>query len=197
MIQGEQGGYCRQCGAATALEVPAGDTRSRPTCGGCGAIEYDNPKIVVACVLYEGDRILWIRRRTAPYAGCWTLPSGFVECGETVAEAACREVFEETHLRIQPDQVRLYGVLNLPDIDEVYISFTTPLPNHDYAPSDEAAEVRMITRAEVASLELGYPPPTFALLMEAYDAIARDELHQTRGRMWEIRGRDPLADGAR
>lgn len=177
------------------MALPAGDTRLRPSCSRCGAIAYDNPKIVVACVLHEGDRILWMRRRTAPYAGCWTLPSGFVECGETIPEAACREVLEETHLRVRPEQLTLYGVLSLPDIDEVYISLTAPLPNHEYAPSAEAAEVRLATREEVASLELGYPAPTFELVMGAYDAIARDELGRTRNRMWEIRGRDPLADG--
>jgi ADP-ribose/FAD diphosphatase len=190
-----RGGYCRQCGAPTEPAVPVGDTRVRAGCGRCGGVAYDNPKIVVACVLFEGDRILWIRRRTPPYVGCWTLPSGFAECGETVREAACRELFEETHLRLQPEDLTLYGVLSLPDIDEVYISLTAPLPNHDYAPSAEASEVRLMGRDEVCSLELGYPAPTLELVMGAYDRIAQGELDRTQGRLWDIRGRDPLADG--
>lgn len=189
------GGYCRRCGALTELAVPEGDNRLRPVCGSCGAIAYDNPKIVVACMLYEGDRILWIRRRTAPYTGCWTLPSGFAECGETIREAVCRELLEETHLPLAPEDLTLYGVLSLPDIDEVYISHTAPLPNHDFGPSAEASDVRMFARDEIASLDLGYPAPTLELVMGVYDRIAHGELDRTQGRLWDIRGRDPMADG--
>ena len=178
----------------TSLLVPPGDSRPRPTCHDCGAIAYVNPKIVVAALLYEGDRVLWMRRATPPYAGCWTVPAGFAECGETMPEAASREIREETGLTIEPSGWTLYGVLSLPDIDEVYISLSAPLPGHNYAPSSEAVELRMFARDEIADLVLGYPPPTYELLMGAYDALAREELHIARGRMWEIRGRDPAAD---
>lgn len=151
---------------------------------------------MVAALLYEDDHLLWMRRATPPYAGRWTLPAGFAECGESVPEAATREVHEETGLEVEPSHWTLYGVLSLPDINEVYIPLTAPLPGHGYAPTDEATELRMFSREEIAALELGYPDPTYTLVVEAYDAIARDELRRTHGRLWEIRGRDPAAEPA-
>lgn len=159
-------------------------------CDHCGAVEYDNPKVVVSCALYEGDQILWVRRSTPPYAGCWTIPAGFLENGETVEEAASREVREETRLCVDPHDLELYGVMSLPDLNQVYISSAGPLPSHDYGPTVEASEVRLLTRAELDSVELGYPPATRKLLLRVYDRLALGEMH-VAGRFWEMRGRDP------
>jgi ADP-ribose pyrophosphatase YjhB (NUDIX family) len=165
-------------------------------CAGCGHIEYDNPKVVVSCPLYEGDRILWVRRRTPPYAGGWAIPAGFLENGETIEEAAAREVHEETRLVVDPRHLSLYGVMSLPDLNQVYISAAGPLPSHDYGPTAEASEVRMFTRAEVESLEIGYPAATLRLLLAVYDSIGRGEQVHMTGRLWEMRGADPAAHQA-
>lgn len=185
--------FCRQCGSPSTLRVPEGDNRARPTCDSCGTVAYDNPKIIVAVVLHEKQHVLWMRRATPPYAGRWTLPAGFVECGETVPEAASREVLEETALRVDPTVWRFYSVLSLPDLNEVYLALSAALPSHDYAPTTEATELRLFSRAQIADLELGYPDPTYPLVMEAYGALERDDLHRTPGHLWEIRGRDPGA----
>ncbi len=185
--------HCRRCGSATTRQIPPGDTLPRATCPRCGAVAYDNPKIVVTCALYEGDRILFVQRAMTPYQGCWTLPSGFVESGETLGEAASREVGEETHLKVRPDRWALYGVLSLPDLDEIYIAVVAPLPGHDYAPSAEASDVRVITREEMAALDLGYPAPTVQLLVWLFEGIARGDLHEPGERLYEMRGRDPAA----
>lgn len=65
-------------------------------------------------ILYEGGVVL-IKRSNSPYKGCYALPGGFVEVGETVEEAAIREAHEETGLNIQ--LVRLVGVYSRPDRD--------------------------------------------------------------------------------
>lgn len=50
-------------------------------------------------VIRDGEgRLLLIRRATEPSKGCWSLPGGRVEPGESAAEAAAREVHEETGL---------------------------------------------------------------------------------------------------
>lgn len=163
-------------------------------CGGCGFVEYDNPKVVVACPIYEGDRVLWVRRATPPYEGSWAIPGGFVECGETLAEAASREVAEETHLQIPPHDWTLCGVLSLPDLNQVYVGLAARLPNHGYGPSAEASDVRMLTRSEALALSIAYPAPTAALFLQVYDAIASEDWGRVSGWVWDIRGRDPLAD---
>src|SRR4029079_18563589 len=62
--------------------------------------EYPRPSLtadVVALLLDEGGlRVLFIRRGNEPFQGEWALPGGFCEPTETVAQAAARELTEET-----------------------------------------------------------------------------------------------------
>src|ERR1700720_2810363 len=78
--------FCLRCGHALASMVPLDDTVSRPCCGACGFILYDNPKLLVACILYSGNKLLWMKRASGPFAHRWAIPGGFVEGGETVVE---------------------------------------------------------------------------------------------------------------
>lgn len=56
------------------------------------------PLIGVSVALWRGEEVLLVRRAAPPLAGAWSLPGGLVEAGETLAEAARRELFEETGL---------------------------------------------------------------------------------------------------
>lgn len=67
------------------------------TCEGCGRRHYDNPVAAVAVFVADDEgRVLLIRRAREPAAGKWAPPGGFVDPGETLEEAAIREVREET-----------------------------------------------------------------------------------------------------
>lgn len=60
---------------------------------------YDHPRPAVtvdAVVLSDDGAILLIKRRSAPFEGRWALPGGFIEIDETLADAAARELAEET-----------------------------------------------------------------------------------------------------
>src|SRR3954468_16058273 len=54
------------------------------------------PVAAVLAVVARDERILLVRRANAPDAGLWGFPGGKIEFGETVAEAALRELLEET-----------------------------------------------------------------------------------------------------
>ncbi|WP_069808315.1 NUDIX hydrolase [Vulcanisaeta thermophila] len=54
---------------------------------------------VGAVVVYEGNRILLIKRGSEPNAGKWSIPGGMVEAGENPEEAVLRELYEETGVR--------------------------------------------------------------------------------------------------
>jgi mutator protein MutT len=56
---------------------------------------------VGAVVVDEAGRVLLIRRGKEPQMGAWSLPGGAVELGETLEQAICREVLEETGLVVR------------------------------------------------------------------------------------------------
>lgn len=186
-------GHCRECGERTARRIPAGDIRPRCTCSRCGAIEYENPKLLVTCALFEDDRILWIRRAAAPYRDRWAIPGGFVECGETPAEAAAREVREETYLRVAPADLSLHSVISLPDLQQIHVAMMAPLPSHGYRPSPEASDVRMFSRGDLRRHWLAYPAEALQLLNQMYDVLSHGEPPRAGAGLWDIRGDDALA----
>ena len=65
--------------------------------------EYPNlPMVGVGAVVVRDERVLLIRRAKAPRESEWSLPGGLQKLGETVFEAARREVMEETGVAIRP-----------------------------------------------------------------------------------------------
>lgn len=54
------------------------------------------PKAAASMAVFRGNQVLLAQRRKPPLAGIWSLPGGHIELGETAAEAAVREVREET-----------------------------------------------------------------------------------------------------
>lgn len=148
--------YCNECGSsALNLRIPAGDNRHRHVCDACGAIHYQNPKIVVGCIPEWEGRILLCRRSIEPRYGYWTLPAGFMETGESAVQAAAREALEEANAVV--DDLILYGLYSLLHISQVYLMFRGRLRQGQASVGAETLEVGLFREEEIPWQELAFP----------------------------------------
>jgi ADP-ribose pyrophosphatase YjhB (NUDIX family) len=163
--------FCSQCGSEKIeLRSPPGDDRQREICGACGNIHYVNPKIVVGSIPVWGEQILLCKRAIQPRYGKWTLPAGFMEENETLAEGARRETLEEAGARITIE--KLYASYSLPEISQVYVLFLAKLDDLNYAPGIESLEVSLFLEHEIPWQELA-----FATIGEALKRYFADRAH--------------------
>jgi ADP-ribose pyrophosphatase YjhB (NUDIX family) len=119
--------YCSECGAAISRQWMPLEGRERNVCQRCGTTHYENPSVIVGCIASWGDKVLLCRRSQEPARGKWALPSGFLECGETLEQGASRETFEETGVNIAPCDFELYCIMSIPAISQVSITFRATL----------------------------------------------------------------------
>jgi ADP-ribose pyrophosphatase YjhB (NUDIX family) len=103
--------------------------------------------MVVGCLPVWQDKVLLCRRAIEPRYGLWTLPAGFMEKGETTAEGAVRETLEEAGARVEIDS--LYTLMNIPDIDQVYLLFRARLLDLDFAAGEESLEVALFAEPDI------------------------------------------------
>ncbi|EFH10636.1 NUDIX domain-containing protein [Pseudoroseomonas cervicalis] len=141
--------------------TPEGEDRERLTCADCGFIAYENPKIVAGAVVVSEGRVLLCRRAIAPRPGFWTLPAGYMELGETVAEAAQREVWEEARARIALEGI--LAVYSIARIGQVQILFRAHLAEPGFAAGPESLEVRLFHWEEIPWDEIAFPSVHWAL----------------------------------
>jgi len=149
--------FCSDCGQPVELRSPSGDSHRRYVCVQCGAVHYMNPRVLLSCIAYQGDRVLAGRRAQAPDAGKWGIPSGFLEQHESLEQAAVRETFEETGVKINPARLELYSIFSLPAISQVYVVFRTELEETpQLRAGPECQEVRLIQMQEIERQDLAF-----------------------------------------
>ncbi|MFG1461566.1 NUDIX hydrolase [Xanthobacter sp. DSM 24535] len=68
------------------------------------------PTLAASAAVFRGPLVLLAQRGYAPGKGLWSLPGGRVEPGETLAEAAAREVMEE--VRVEAEMIGLAAALD-------------------------------------------------------------------------------------
>lgn len=146
--------YCRACGGEVVYETPGDDNRDRATCTVCRTIHYENPLNVVGTLPVWEDRVLLCRRNIEPRRGLWTLPAGFMELGESLAEGALRETIEEAGARIEMQD--LFTMLNVVRVGQVHFFYRARLLDTAFAPGPETIEARLFAEGEVPWEEIAF-----------------------------------------
>src|SRR5438477_4970419 len=136
----------------------------------------DRPIVAVLAVVLRGEEALIVQRAQQPNAGRWGFPGGVLELGETVADGAMRELFEETGVVAEPA-----GWLNVHDavsrdtegrvqFHYVLIAVRGIWRSGEGEPADDAAATAWATREDIiAGLY-----PTFTTLLRLFDlALAK------------------------
>jgi ADP-ribose pyrophosphatase YjhB (NUDIX family) len=139
--------FCDLCG--NRLDKALTEGRERLVCRACGRVCYENPLPVVSVILSNRrGELLLVRRAQEPAKGMWCFPIGFAECGETIEEAALRELKEEAGVEgkivelidVCSDRTSTYG-------EVVVVTFRAEKVGGREAAGDDACDV-------------GYFPPT-------------------------------------
>ncbi len=153
--------YCSECGEKVQLSIPEGDNRPRYICGSCDVIHYQNPKMVVGCIVEHDNKVLLCKRAIEPRYGLWTLPAGFMENNETTMQAAARETIEEAGADVEITQ--LFTMFSLPHIDQVYMLYRAEFKEVNFSAGTESLEVALFSESEIPWEEMAFPVITESL----------------------------------
>ncbi|XP_073276693.1 nudix hydrolase 23, chloroplastic isoform X1 [Primulina huaijiensis] len=139
--------FCQSCGGPTKHEIPDGEEKMRAICTLCGKIAYENPKMVVGCLIEHENKILLCKRKIHPSYGLWTLPAGYMEIGESAAEGAIRETWEEANAEVEV--LSPFAQLDIPLIGQTYIIFLAKLKRPSFSPGPESSECQLFTIEDI------------------------------------------------
>ncbi len=166
--------YCSNCSAAVVRRIPDGDTRERWVCDACGIVHYQNPKIVVGCVPEKDGKILLCKRAIEPRHGYWTVPAGFMELGETIAQGAARETMEEACADVKIGH--LFASVDVVQAGQLHLFFTATLEG-DFSPGDESLDVALFSEDEIPWDEIAFRSGVYALQKYFEDAGENNGVH--------------------
>ncbi len=120
----------------------------------------DRPYVGVGIVVFRGDEVLLVERTKPPIRNRWSIPGGAQEIGETVHEAALRELMEETGL--EADIIGLIDVVDSITRDQdsrvqfhyTLVDFAAEWRSGEAAAADDVAAVRWVPLAEIEAMGL-------------------------------------------
>lgn len=168
--------YCSNCGHPITIKIPEGDDRERHCCDSCGQIHYFNPRPIVACLPRWQGKIMLCKRGIEPRLGYWTIPGGFMELGETTEQGAIRETWEETRAKVTIE--RLFGVYNMPQINQVYFVYLADLTEPVFETTVESTEIKLLSPDEIPWDDIAFRVINTSLRQYVDDACTgRDGVH--------------------
>jgi ADP-ribose pyrophosphatase YjhB (NUDIX family) len=141
--------YCPFCTAPLVHRDIAG--RSRLACSRCNFVYWDNPKPVAVTLVPKDGGLVLVKRKLPPRDGFWALPGGFIEAYESPADAAVREVLEETGLKVEIDHL-IEAIAPAKRANEILLFFVAKPTTDEPTAGDDAAEVRVFKREDLPEI---------------------------------------------
>ncbi|KAK6126853.1 hypothetical protein DH2020_039414 [Rehmannia glutinosa] len=168
--------FCQSCGGATKHEIPDGEEKARAICTRCGKITYENPKMVVGCLIEHDNKILLCKRKIQPSYGLWTLPAGYMEIGESAAEGAIRETWEEANAEVEVQSP--FAQLDIPLIGQTYMIFLAKLKRPHFSPGPESSECELFALEDIPFDSLAFRQCCYIVVIVLQDIkVGRPKFH--------------------
>lgn len=143
--------FCSSCGEKL-IRKPEGDTL-RDYCDSCDQFFYENPLPVASVIVVKDREVLLVKRKYDPYKGMWCLPSGFAETGESIQDAALRELKEEAGITGKIiDFVCADSIYNAVYGDLIFITYEVEWIRSELMAGDDAEEVRFFPLEKIPPL---------------------------------------------
>ena len=153
--------FCSNCASPVVKRVPPGDNLPRWVCDQCGEIHYENPRVVVGTIPEFEGKVLLCRRAIEPRYGYWTLPAGFMENGETTAQAAARETLEEAGAEVELGAP--FAMVSVPYVNQVHLFYRARLRALDFKPGEETLEVALYEEERIPWKDIAFRTVGLAL----------------------------------
>ena len=116
------------------------------------------PRLGIGAVVFHQDRVLLVKRKNPPAAGEWAIPGGKVRLGETLQQAAEREIREETGIEIRAGEpVYVFDLIQHDEQGECVTHYVIVDVEAEYLSgqpraADDAADARWLSAEELKTL---------------------------------------------
>ncbi len=153
--------FCPKCGGKLELRLLKNSEPARLVCTQCDFVFFLDPKVAACTIIHLPEGIVLLQRAIEPGYGKWVFPGGYVDRGETVADAAIREAKEEVNLEVRlASLVGVYSYRHSPVIIVVYLAEAV---GGLLKAADEALDVRLFAPETIPWNELAFPSTQEAL----------------------------------
>ena len=153
--------YCPRCGGGLGRRVLKPGEPTRLVCADCEFVFYLDPKVAACTVSVLDGGIVLLRRSIDPGRGKWVFPGGFVDRGESVADAAVRETREEANLEVS--LISVLDVYSYPGHEVVVVVYAAEVRGGELSAGDEADEARTFAPERIPWDELAFESTREAL----------------------------------
>lgn len=115
----------------------------------------DHPRVAVGAVVFKDNQVLLVKRGRPPAQGQWAIPGGSVQLGETLQQAAEREILEETGITVAAGgPVYTFDVVERDDqgrvrFHYVIVDLAAEYLGGELRPGDDAQDARWVSNDEL------------------------------------------------